>query len=186
MRFRLSDNSDNEFLKEFFENLLLDAKLCNNCTLIKFRSQLSKFLNIPAHVNRSSKCQCKKIKYCLNSYFDKYWHNMVHNDIYDNNKKGGNKLRTYRLIKNNILCEPYLNLRNFEKRKYIAQIRTSAHKLKIETGHYNSHNAYINPEEIICNQCPRNTKEDEFHFLLRCDKYKCISFFFKMSQSQQK
>ena len=23
-------------------------------------------------------------------------------------------------------------------------------------------------------QCPRNTKEDEFHFLLECDKYKCI------------
>ena len=50
----IEHNSDNEFLKEFFENLLLDAKLCNNCTLIKFRSQLSKFLNIPAHVNRSS------------------------------------------------------------------------------------------------------------------------------------
>ena len=45
---------------------------------------------------------------------------MVHNDIYDNNKKGGNKLRTYRLIKNNIVYEPYLHLRKFGKRKYIA------------------------------------------------------------------
>ena len=51
--------------------------------------------------------------------------------------------------KNNIVYEPYLNLRNFEKRKYIAQLRISAHKLKIETGRYNSHNAYINPEERI-------------------------------------
>ena len=59
---------------------------------------------------------------------------MVHNDIYDSNKKGGNKLRTYRLITNNIVFEPYLNFRNFEKRKYIAQLRISAHKLKIETG----------------------------------------------------
>ena len=170
----IEHNTDNEFLKEFFENLLSDAKLCSNCMLIKFRSQLSKFLNIPVHVNRSSKCQWKKIKYCLNSYFDKYWHKMVHNGICDNNKKGGNKLRTYRLIKNNIVYEPYLNLRNFEKRKYIAQLRISAHKLKIETGRYNSHNAYINPEERICNQFPRNTKEDEFHFLLECDKYKGI------------
>ena len=80
-------------------------------------------------------------------------------------------MRTYRLIKNNIVYEPY---RNFEKRKYIAQLRISAHKLKIETGRYDSHNVYINPEFFFCNQCSRNTKEDEFHFLLECDKYKCI------------
>ena len=67
--------------------------------LIKFRSQLSKFLNIPVHLNRSSKCQWKKVKYFLNSDIDKYWHKVVHNDIYDNNEKGGNKLRIYRLIK---------------------------------------------------------------------------------------
>ena len=45
----VENNSDNEFLKEFFKNVLLDGKLCNNCTLIKFRSQLSKFLIIPVH-----------------------------------------------------------------------------------------------------------------------------------------
>ena len=30
-----------------------------------------------------------------------------------------------------------------------------------------------NSKERMCNQCPRNTKEDEFHFL--CEKYKCTS-----------
>ena len=53
---------------------------------------------------------------------------MVHNDIQmyicDNNKKGGNKFRTYRLIKNNIIYEPYINVRNLEKRKYICNDRT--------------------------------------------------------------
>jgi hypothetical protein len=91
---------------------------------------------------------------------------MVFNDICDKNRKGVNKLRTNRIIKKNIGHESYLNLRKFEKRKYIAQFRISAHKLKIETGRYNSYNAYITPEQRICTQCDLNAKDDEFHFFI--------------------
>ena len=168
----IENDSKNEFLKEFVNNLMLDDKMRNNCTLFKFRQQIGKFLNI--RLNIYSKGQWKIIRTSLNSHFDRYWNTMVFNDTYDNNKKGGNKLRTYRIIKTNIAYESYLNMRKFEKRKYITQFRVSAHKLKIETGRYNSNNAYINPEDRLCMQCSLNTKEDEFHFLLECEKYKCI------------
>ena len=51
-------------------------------------------------------------------------------------KKGGNKLKTYKLFKNSLAFEPYLKIAHPEKRRIIAQFRTSAHRLHIETGRF--------------------------------------------------
>ena len=56
---------------------------------------------------------------------------MLNNDISITCKTGGNKLRTYRTFKNRIIYENYLNLKDIEKRKQIARMRISAHKLRI-------------------------------------------------------
>jgi hypothetical protein len=64
----------------------------------------------------------------------------------DKSKKGhgSNKLSTYNKFKSKCQPEPYLNYPNILKyRSIIAKFRLSAHKLKIETGRYNSRNAYF-------------------------------------------
>ena len=54
-------------------------------------------------------------------------------EIYDdrNNKQGGNKLRTYRLFKDNISLEKYLLILNEDERRILTKFRVSAHNLEI-------------------------------------------------------
>ena len=129
------------------------------------------YINNRGHRNNGN---WKRAKRDLTSYFDRYWYENLFNDQSKYSKKGGNKLRTYRLFKKNITFETYLNLRDFEKRKAITRLRTSTHKLKIETGRYNAHNNYIRPEDRTCVHCDRTSPEDELHFLIACDMYRDI------------
>ena len=115
--------------------------------------------------------ETNRLKYLLHKCYDSYWHKMIYNDINDYNKDSGNKLRTYRTFKKCISYEKYLNLKNFEKRKNITQLRISAHKLKIETGRFNSKINYIPPEQRFCTNCSMNITEDERHFILHCPLY---------------
>jgi hypothetical protein len=50
--------------------------------------------------------------------------------------KFGNKLRTYRLFKNNISLEPYLSMKNDEQRILLSKLRISNHNLEIERGRH--------------------------------------------------
>ena len=72
-------------------------------------------------------------------------------------KQYGNKLRTYRLFKNNFAFESYLDLDNFN-RNILIRFRISAHNLEIEN---------IPLNERICKLCKLEI-EDEIHFLLQC------------------
>ena len=77
-----------------------------------------------------------------------------------------NKLRTYRLFKNTLKYEPYLNLPPY-LRVPLARLRTSAHGLKIETGRYTIPIILYTPvEERLCDLC--GVTEDEVHFLINC------------------
>ena len=60
--------------------------------------------------------------------------------------------------------EPYLRIENFEHRRAITKIRTSSHKLEIETGRW--HN--IQRTDRTCKNCALDIVEDELHFLLDC------------------
>jgi hypothetical protein len=46
--------------------------------------------------------------------------------------RGGNKLRTYRLFKDNISLEKYLLILNEDERRVLTRFRVSAHNLEIE------------------------------------------------------
>jgi hypothetical protein len=48
------------------------------------------------------------------------------------NKDFGNKLRTYRLFKNNISLEHYLSMKNDEQRILLSKLRISNHNLEIK------------------------------------------------------
>ena len=68
------------------------------------------------------------------------------------------------LVKTNFKLEKYLTLvKKCEYRKSICKLRTSAHRLVIETGRYTN----IPRNERICKNCTNQEIEDEAHFLTR-------------------
>ena len=76
------------------------------------------------------------------------------------------KLRTYRLIKQQFGFEKYLEvLPDRKRRKALAAFRISAHKLQIERGRYSGQNL----EDRLCSAC--NVVEDEVHLFCDCIKY---------------
>ena len=99
---------------------------------------------------------------------------MIYNDISLTSKSGGNKLRTFQKFKQIISYEKYLNLNDIERRKNIAKLRISAHKLNIEMERFNNKNSYNPPELRFCKNCEANKTKDEFHFIIECNKYQTL------------
>ena len=63
--------------------------------------------------------------------------------------------------------ETYLNINNFENRRAISKLRTSSHKLEIETGRWNN----IQRDQRRCKNCAMDKVEDENHFLFECQMH---------------
>ena len=53
----------------------------------------------------------------------------------------------------------------------MSRFRLSAHKLNVETGRYNSKNAYVPACDRLCTNCDLKECEDEVHFLIKCPAY---------------
>ena len=78
------------------------------------------------------------------------------------------KCDTYRCFKDTMRFETYLLHPNRKERILMAKLRTSDHKLIMETGR---HNRPITPrEERVCYMCATKI-EDEIHFLTECKIY---------------
>ena len=74
-------------------------------------------------------------------------------------------LRTYALIKQEFIIEPYLYLvKNPKYRSAIARLRTSSHILAIERGRYTRPKTPVS--DRLCDVCM--DIEDEQHFVMRC------------------
>ena len=116
----------------------------------------------------------RSMKHKLRKNFEQYWHKMIATDLSMSGKEGGNKLRTFRKFKHDISHENYLKMKDPYKRKIIAKLRISAHKLEIKTGRFTNINKYIKPEDMICDNYELDRPEDEFHFLIICPKYKSL------------
>ena len=86
------------------------------------------------------------------------------------NGPGRNKLRTYRLFKQNVQTEPYLRiLYNKKDRSALAKFRAGVAPLHIETGRYTR-----TPEnQRFCFNC-HDIVESEEHVLISCDVYNDI------------
>ena len=81
----------------------------------------------------------------------------------------GNKLRTYQKFKTSLSQEPYLDIiKDRSTRRCLAQLRTSSHKLHVETGRYTQTKTI----DRTCQTCNTNDIEDEQHFLISCDAFK--------------
>ena len=79
-------------------------------------------------------------------------------------KNNSGKLTFLTKIKDTHKFEEYLNIDNFEHRRAISKLRTSSHKLEIETGRWNN----IQKEDRMCKNCALGAVEDEFHMLFDC------------------
>ena len=89
---------------------------------------------------------------------------------------GGNKLRTYRKFKNDVIFEPYLShIQNDRKRVLFTKFRIGIAPLRIETGRYESDNKSSKQKGVPVHQricwCCALGVEDELHFLFKCPPY---------------
>ena len=86
-----------------------------------------------------------------------------------NRLKGGNKLRTYKLIKNDYKMETYLyHISDREVRRDLTNLRCSNHSLLIEKGRYSK----LEVAERLCKKY--NKVEDEIHFSIECKLYDSV------------
>jgi hypothetical protein len=107
----------------------------------------------------------------LQNHFKTFWHDSLHDDSRGIN---GSKLRNYRVYKTVFCKEPYLNICDFNKRKHLASLRLSCHKLALETGRHVPASERLNPNQRLCDNCNLSACEDEFHFIMICPKYNVL------------
>ena len=124
---------------------------------------LLKYLKLDLRFVMNSKTNLKHFLYNkFKSNYNRLWFLSLHNDTI--NKDFGNKVRTYRLFKNNISLEPYLSMKNDEQRILLSKLRISNSNLEIERGRHRG----LQAKERICKLCLKEV-EDEIHFLLKCE-----------------
>ena len=97
----------------------------------------------------------KRIATELKSIDDQNWRDKVWNDT---GQENGNKLRTYRLYKSNLMTDEYVKI-NLERshRRILAKFRSGSLPLQIETGRYKKPKVPLNNR--ICNLCTDNVIE---------------------------
>ena len=123
---------------------------------------LMQYINIDVKKVKNMKIDLKSLIYSkLKQKYNFVWRSEIYDDR--KNKQGGNKLRTYRLFKDNISLEKYLLILNEDERRVLTKFRVSAHNLEIEKGRYIG----VQTEDRICKLCNTGV-EDETHFLLQC------------------
>ena len=101
-------------------------------------------------------------------------------------RKQNKKLEFYNMVKGKFEIEPYLNIQTHQKySKYTAWLRTSSHKLHIETGRYNNTPDFLRKCPTCCLEEKEDLEllaalpmcelvlviEDEKHFLKECHLY---------------
>ena len=74
------------------------------------------------------------------------------------------KGKTYKLFKEQLIFEKYLNIIPERLWRLIIKFRTSNHYLPVETGRWNN----ILFEDRLCTICDKNDIGDEFHYLFIC------------------
>ena len=115
----------------------------------------------------SRKCAVQTVKAKLISDDSVKWKDALWDD---SNQENGNKLRTYRLYKTDLITEDYVNISmDRSHRRILARFRSGSLPLFIETGRYAKPKVPLN--ERKCKFCSAEMVEDELHFLLGCDFY---------------
>ena len=161
--FRLSEQTDS-LIKEAFEESKNMFNKNKDCWYGSIKS-IFEYLEInPQSILNLKTCPNTYLMKKLKVKYEKIWGDLLKDDKL--HKHHGNKLRTYRLFKNNLCLEKYLMLENCKSTNELTKFRISAHDLEIEKGRYYN----IPPDKRYCKLCKNDAVEDEIHFLLQCPK----------------
>ena len=99
---------------------------------------------------------------------DQFIHNWFVRINKPEGKKGSNKLRTYKLFKENFQLEYYLTtVATVKNRIALTRIQVSRHRLVIETGWYQKPTS-LPINQRLCTLC--NQVEDEIHLVCICKR----------------
>lgn len=158
--------------KSIVNQALIESGKLQNSWLAKqqtIKSQLNLTPNQPGTRNRQPrKKEAPLIERSLKTQYQQHWRNAIERETSKAGNKGGNKLRTYRQIKQNFHIEPYLtSVDNTIERKTLTQFRLSSHPLNIEA----QRGTIDDPNKRLCQICDLNKTETEMHLLLECPAY---------------
>ena len=111
-----------------------------------------------------------KIETILEEQFKSKWYNDI-NSEQGPSKKGKNKLRLYKLFKEQFETESYVsNNMPRSHRSALAKFRSGTAPIRIETGRYEN----IPLCDRVCIYCDKDEIEDEFHVIMSCSFYSDI------------
>ena len=169
--YHMKFKTENKLLKSFFLNLGAEGSHPLKDNIISFITKINQHFSMwdPSNIKAVGK-YILKLGHRLRKNFEAFWYENITTE-FTKNKAGGNKLRTYKIFKQNFGFESYLNIANSSLRKEIARFRISAHRLKVETGRFDGKNKYVPPSERLCQNCSLGCVEDEMHFILDCPCY---------------
>ena len=97
----------------------------------------------------------------LKKTYEEHWLNKIRREP---------KMRTYVKFKSSFIKEDYLHIKHAKLRHATARLLISAHNLLIERGRYAR--PPIPPEERVCRTCSGHQTDEEYHFMMACEKYK--------------
>jgi len=113
----------------------------------------------------------KTIGKCLKSKFDRFFLDRINEKRIGIDGLDHNKLRLYNKLKGSFTPEPYLmNIRNRNQRMWLSRFRTSAHKLRVETGRYTNPKTPL--EQRLCVYCDTGECDTELHAIIFCKTFK--------------
>jgi hypothetical protein len=120
------------------------------------------------HTDSPHRNKYKATERALQTRFRDNWKLRLFSDESKNKTTStGNKLRTFRKLKNIYKYESYLEISSSKLRKNLCRFRISAHKLNIETGRHKN----IPLKDRLCTKCNLQQIEDEEHALITCPFY---------------
>jgi hypothetical protein len=157
----LSSNTNSLIYHSYQENTLRKDGLCSKIKLF-----LAEIGFTYAWVNQGTFSKPKLLHSLSIKLEDRYinhWKTLLFNG---DNKNGGDKLRTYRKLKNSYMMEKFVHsdVDKFALSIFV-KIRISNSNLNIERGRY----IKLLVEKRICPLC-NIEPEDEIHFILKCPK----------------
>ena len=112
----------------------------------------------------------KSIDKILRSKFDRFFLDEINQSKIGPDGCDHNKLRLYKTFKGSFATEPYItNICNRNQRAWLSRFRTSAHRLRIETGR---HTSPVTPlSQRICKYCDSGQCDTEQHAILECSLF---------------
>ena len=116
-------------------------------------------MNVLHNIGLTNASSSSEVREQMSQLFNKIWLEAA---------KSSSKLMFYTYIKSTIQYEPYLSIRDTRKRGALAKLRSSSHRLNIETGRYVDYKTEksYSQDSRTWNKCCRFCNDDNAEYLI--------------------